>query len=113
MKRANSVAFSLNGHLLANGGPGSSIKLWDVWAKRELKTLSGQSFDIVSSVAFRLDGKMLASGYERHHPSLGHRERQGIGGFYRGGSLARNKARRRFIGNGQYIMKPQRSGPSH
>ncbi|MEN3335852.1 MAG: hypothetical protein V7641_5217 [Blastocatellia bacterium] len=64
MKQAISVAFSPNGQLLASGGHGSSIRLWDVRAKKELKTLSGQFFDIVSSVAFSPDGKTLASGYE-------------------------------------------------
>jgi len=32
--------------------------------EKELKTLSGQFFDVVSSVAFSPDGKTLASGHE-------------------------------------------------
>ncbi len=64
MKRSISVAFSSNGQILASGGPGSTIKLWDMRARTELKTLSGQFFDVVSSVAFSPDGKTLASAYE-------------------------------------------------
>jgi WD40 repeat protein len=64
MKRTISVAFSPNGQILASGGPGSTIRLWDIRAEKELKTLSGQFFDVVSSVAFSPDGKTLASGYE-------------------------------------------------
>ncbi|MDX6499872.1 MAG: hypothetical protein QOG23_3132 [Blastocatellia bacterium] len=62
MKKAISVAFSPNGQLLASGGPGSTITLWDVRARKELRTLSGHLFDVVSSVAFSPDGKTLASG---------------------------------------------------
>lgn len=64
MKRAVSVAFSPNGQILASGGPGSIISLWDLRARKELRTFSGQCFDVVSSVAFSPDGKTLASGYE-------------------------------------------------
>jgi WD40 repeat protein len=64
MKRTISVAFSPNGQILASGGPGSAIKLWDVRSRSELKTFSGQFFDVVSSVAFSPDGKTLASAYE-------------------------------------------------
>ncbi|MCU1266180.1 MAG: (Myosin heavy-chain) kinase [Acidobacteria bacterium] len=64
MKRTVSVAFSPNGQILASGGPGSTIKLWDLRARKELKTLSTQFFEVVSSVAFSPDGKTLASGYE-------------------------------------------------
>ncbi len=64
MRGGVSVAFSPNGQILASGGPGSTIKLWDLRAHKELKTLSGQVFDVVSSVAFSPDGRTLASAYE-------------------------------------------------
>jgi WD40 repeat protein len=64
MKGTISVAFSPNGQILASGGPGSTIRLWDMRARKELKTLSGQLFDAVSSVAFSPDGKTLASAHE-------------------------------------------------
>jgi len=64
MKRAVSVAFSPSGQILASGGPGSTISLWDLRARKELKTFSGQFFEVVSSVAFSPDGKTIASGYE-------------------------------------------------
>lgn len=64
MKTMITVAFSPNGQVLATGGPGSTIKLWDVRSRKQLKDLAGQFFDVVSSVAFSPDGKTLASGYE-------------------------------------------------
>lgn len=55
----NSVAFSPDGKLLASGG--REVKLWDVAAGKELRTLNGHAFR-VRSVAFSPDGKSLASG---------------------------------------------------
>ena len=56
-----SVAFSPDGKILASGGWGGTIKLWDVESGALLKTLKSHSKP-VSSVSFSPDGKILASG---------------------------------------------------
>jgi WD40 repeat protein len=60
------VAFSpANGNLLAIGGAGNTVKLWNVRTGEllNLKALSGQGHTKrVSSVLFSPDGKMLATG---------------------------------------------------
>ena len=61
MRRSTSVAFSPNGKLLASGEScGGTIKLWDVRSGKELKRLSGNFMDAISSVAFSPDGRTLA-----------------------------------------------------
>ncbi len=55
----NSVAFSPDGKMLASGGLGGEIKLWNVSSSQLIRTLTG---DPVNSVAFSPDGKTLASG---------------------------------------------------
>ena len=66
-----SVAFSPDGRLLASGSCGrfrlgkgcdqGEIKLWEVATGREVRILEGHT-DLVNSVAFSPDGKLLASG---------------------------------------------------
>jgi len=59
--RVKSVAFSVDGKMLATGSLDKTVKLWEITTGRELHTLSGHS-DIVDSVAFSADGRTLASG---------------------------------------------------
>jgi hypothetical protein len=66
-----SVAFSLGGKLIASGSARvtttrrsaqeGGIQLWDAASGEHLQTLSGHS-DVVTSVAFSADGRLLASG---------------------------------------------------
>jgi len=56
-----SVAFSPDGAILASGSADTSIKLWDVAAGRELRTLTGHRAP-VGTVVYSPDGKILASG---------------------------------------------------
>jgi WD40 repeat protein len=56
----NSVAFSPDGLLLANGSDDGTVKLWDVRSKTLAATL--EHSDWVYSVAFSPDGSLLASG---------------------------------------------------
>lgn len=60
----NSVAFSPDGKLLASGGSGVGIKLWDT-EKGELKrTLEGHQYG-TEALAFSPDGRRLVSGGEK------------------------------------------------
>jgi WD40 repeat protein len=54
------VAVSADGRRLAAGGPGYTVKIWELEAGRGLHTMSGHTAD-VTAVAFAADGKRLAS----------------------------------------------------
>jgi WD domain, G-beta repeat/Caspase domain len=56
-----SVAFSPDGKTLASGSADHTIKLLDVWAGSEWRTLRGHS-STINSVAFSVDSKTLVSG---------------------------------------------------
>jgi tetratricopeptide (TPR) repeat protein len=55
------VAFSPDGKLLASGGGGHTVRLWDMAEGQEPVSLAGHD-QSVSSVAFSPDGRRLASG---------------------------------------------------
>jgi len=57
----NTVAFSPDGKILASGGGDNAIRLWDVRAGRQIKSLVGHTGYLLS-VVFSPDGKTLASG---------------------------------------------------
>ncbi|MEO0405860.1 MAG: serine/threonine-protein kinase [Cyanobacteria bacterium P01_A01_bin.135] len=57
----NTLALSLDGTMLASGSDDQTIKLWDVQAGKELRTLPRHS-DRVQAVAFSPDGKLVISG---------------------------------------------------
>jgi WD40 repeat protein len=58
--RAYSVAFSLDGKILASASWDGTIKLWDTKSWRELRTLAGHGWGVYNAV-FSPDGKQLAS----------------------------------------------------
>jgi RNA polymerase sigma factor (sigma-70 family) len=60
------VAFSSDGRTLAageSGGAGPAIVFWDVATGQEIRRLAGHT-DMIQSVAFSPDGKLLVSGSE-------------------------------------------------
>lgn len=59
------VAFSPDGRLIASGSADQSVRLWDVAAAREVRSLLGHKGEAVYAVAFSPDGQRLASGGDR------------------------------------------------
>ena len=55
-----SVAFNLNGNILASGSDDGSIHLWDTRTSKHLRTMTGDT-SLITNVVFSEDGKMLAS----------------------------------------------------
>jgi WD40 repeat protein len=56
----SSLAFTLDGKLLASGSYDKTVRVWDVASQKTVQTLTGHS-DFVYSVAFSPDGKWLYS----------------------------------------------------
>jgi RNA polymerase sigma factor (sigma-70 family) len=54
------LALSADGKLLATGGEGGEVHLWDVPAGKELRAI--QAGEVIGSLAFSPDGKTLATG---------------------------------------------------
>ena len=55
-----SVAFNLNGNILASGSDDGSIHLWDTRTSTHLRTMT-EDTSLITNVVFNGDGKMLAS----------------------------------------------------
>jgi WD40 repeat protein len=60
--RVESVAFSPDGTRLASASGDSTVKVWDVRAKREVAAFKGHPPGGVNSVSFSPDGKRVVSG---------------------------------------------------
>ncbi len=56
-----SVAFSPDGQMMATGSWDTTVKLWDVRTRKQLRSLTGHTL-FVNAIAFSPDGKLLASG---------------------------------------------------
>ncbi|HEX8703888.1 MAG TPA: hypothetical protein VF815_33965 [Myxococcaceae bacterium] len=56
-----SIAFSEDGRLLASGGSDSTVRVWDLPTRRELRRFEG-NLQPMWSVAFEQDGRTLATG---------------------------------------------------
>ena len=59
-KNITEITFSTDGKYLASSG-NNILKVWDITTGQELQTFSGHT-SIVESVAFKADGKIIASG---------------------------------------------------
>ena len=65
-----SVAFSLDGTMLASGAADNTVKLWDVATHANIATLEGHT-DVIWSVAFSLDGRCSLPGQRIIQSSCG------------------------------------------
>ncbi len=59
--RVFSVAYSLDGTLLASGSHDNTVKLWDIATQANIATFEGHKYG-VNSMSFSPDGTLLASG---------------------------------------------------
>jgi len=57
-----SIVISPNGQILASGSHDKTIKLWNLSTTEEIHTIKGHPRNSVDTVAFGLDGQVLASG---------------------------------------------------
>ncbi|MCF4970149.1 serine/threonine-protein kinase [Nostoc sp. CMAA1605] len=67
----NTLAMSPDGKILASGGEGKTIKLWDLETKKLVNTLSGHS-QAVTSLVFSPNGEILATASDDHSIKLWH-----------------------------------------
>jgi len=61
------VAFSPDGKLIASGGTGPNIEVWEWETGRECLTLRGHDKGIITSVAFSPDGKWIVSSCQEDY----------------------------------------------
>lgn len=60
-KPINSIAFSLDGKILASGSADGNVKLWDTSSGKQIRSLIRHPYPIIS-IAFSPDGNILATG---------------------------------------------------
>jgi WD40 repeat protein/serine/threonine protein kinase len=60
--KVTAVAFSPDGRFVATGSQDRTMKLWDVAAGREVRTLGGQGSAAVTTLCFAPDGRAVLSG---------------------------------------------------
>ena len=65
---AIAIAFNANGRLLATAGSGGVVRLWDVSAGREIRSLTARPYGKVASLAFSRDSRLIA-GYQGSYMS--------------------------------------------
>jgi WD40 repeat protein len=58
------IAFHPDGRVVATGGSGGTIKLWDVAAGKELRAFVRDDDSLIETIVFHPDGRTLASGDE-------------------------------------------------
>jgi WD40 repeat protein len=84
---ASGMAFSADGKILATGGPGSAVRLWDPVMRRKLGSLAGKGAE-VSVVAISPDGRTVAAAADDgglHRWDLVSRRRLGGSSVQEGG----------------------------
>lgn len=70
LSQLNCVAFSPDGKMLAAGGFGTPIGIWEAATGKEMLRLAGREHGTISAVAFTPDAKLLASTGQNNSAQL-------------------------------------------